>query len=137
MLATDMHMRSLDRPLQDAPETFERVHVRVAAGVLLRAVIDRAVIITKSRQDFVRRVFVGTDPRSLRHLSRDLGDKGVARGVGYDLGVKLALAFQDTEHDRLARRARACPAASRRYRSHRPQRARSTAARHPMPPCNP
>ena len=95
MLAADMNMGATDRSLEDRPEAFERVHVDITPSIFFGPVVDRVVLITKARQDFIRSPFVGTDARSPRHLPRDLRDKRLARSIGHDLGIKLAVTLKD------------------------------------------
>jgi len=100
-----MDMRSPDRPFEHGPEGFERVDVGISVRPILGAVIDRVVVIAERPKNAIRRPFVGTDTRSRGNLARNFRDQGSALRVGDDLGVHFAVALQDTEHNRLARRA--------------------------------
>lgn len=61
MLSGNVNVGSTDRTLEDRPEAFDGVHVGIALRVLLRAVVNRAMVIADLAEDAIRGPFVGAD----------------------------------------------------------------------------
>lgn len=88
--------------LNHAPERPQRVHVGVFVRPFLGAVIDRTVVVAERLENAIRAPFVAADARPARHLCHDLGDHGLARGIGHHAGIEFPATPKDAEQDRLA-----------------------------------
>src|SRR5208337_4141736 len=65
-------MGRMDRPLEDAEECFDGVHVATVARVFAFSVVNGAVLVAALHKPFVGAPFVSVNGRSLRDMRFDL-----------------------------------------------------------------
>ena len=105
MLATDMDMRSQDRPFEDGPEAFQAVHMHVATRPFLNVMVDRLVTVSEIGKRLVALQAVRADPRTLGDVPVDFGENVLGFPTRDDLGVDLAASLKDAKDHGLARAA--------------------------------
>ena len=99
-LGTPLNFAS--RTLASPPEALDAVDVDGAICELVLGMIDAEVAVTEIDQAVVATPAIGVDDGTGVHPAADDALQGRPRAVRHDLGVDLALAFEDAEDDGLA-----------------------------------
>lgn len=99
---TNVMMRAIHRPLQLAPESFNRVGVDIAAHVFVLAVVYCAVLVAPLRGVAVNRQFVGVERGGNIHIARDVPENVVCGHGVNDLRDYPAIAFHNPDYRSLS-----------------------------------
>jgi hypothetical protein len=102
IIPADVVIDASNAVLGQAPESLDRVRMRVARDVNLRRVVDALVLVSHPFERVVGRVFVGKDRAFWHRALDDVRHQGCALGVWDNLGNDSAFALDHTENRSLA-----------------------------------
>ena len=98
-------------PLREAPKALDAVHMRLPSHEFVLTVEDAVVVVAVENETVVRSPAIRVDSAAFEDFALDDRQKLLPATILHHGHVDLAVAFENTEHRRFARRAAASFAA--------------------------